>query len=81
MESNWGAIKHDLFAVHMLNEEGKRKAGVIAYSFDNLLSILEANCTEGREFSLVKTKLEEACFYAKKSMAINLNNQELQVSA
>lgn len=68
------------FAVHKLNEEGFKKANAIRDYFDNILNILasEGMCIEGREFSIVKTKLEEACFFAKKSMAINLVNQLLE---
>lgn len=73
--------RHQQFAVHKLNDEGFRKANLIRDSFDNLLSILEKACIDGRELSIVKTKLEEACFFAKKAMAINLNNQQLEVSA
>lgn len=64
------------FAVHMLNEVGKAKATKIALSFDRLLNELslpdggaDAPCPPGRELALVKTKLEEACFFAKKAMA------------
>ena len=66
------------FAVHMLNEDGKLKAGIIADAFSELLNVLEAQCMTGRELSIVKTKLEEACFFAKKAMAINLANQEIK---
>jgi hypothetical protein len=65
------------FAVHMLNAEGKEKAKTIATIFDTALDALTEICMGGREFSLVKTKLEEACFFAKKAMAINLSNQEV----
>jgi len=61
----------DLFAFNMLNEEGRSRAGDIAYLFHQCLEGLRLLCPEGtREFALAKTKLEEACFYAKKSMAI-----------
>lgn len=64
------------FQYHKLNSAGQKKAQDIAESFDNLLTELESLCPTGtREFSLVKTKLEEACFYAKKSMAIQPHNQ------
>lgn len=58
-----------LFEVHMLNEEGKVNAVLIAREFNKLLTYLSTVCPSGREYSIVKTKLEEACFYAKKSMA------------
>jgi hypothetical protein len=64
-----------LFQVHMLNEEGKARARDIANDFDILLQNLRANCPEGREFSIVKTKLEEAAFFAKKAMANVKENQ------
>lgn len=58
------------FQVHMLNETGKSKALAIANAFDDCLASLENLCNvQSREFSLVKTKLEEACFFAKKAMA------------
>lgn len=64
-----------LFAVHRLNDNGLRKADRIATSFNNLLMDLNAYCPEGRYLSLVKTKLEEASFFAKKSIAIDPENQ------
>ena len=65
-----------LFQVHKLNEDGLILAGTIAISFGHLLSDLIHMCPEGREFSIVKSKLEEACFYSKKAMASNPDNQE-----
>jgi hypothetical protein len=62
------------FEVHMLNETGKARARAIAEHFDALLAFLttgpsEAICPPGRETSILRTKLEEACFFAKKAMA------------
>lgn len=57
------------FAVHMLNETGKTKAQEIAQTFDVCLEKLVELCPPGREMALVRTKLEEACFFAKKAMA------------
>lgn len=65
-----------LFEVHMLNETGKGKARLIAESFDALLTDLSDLCGVCREMSIVKTKLEEACFFAKKSMANQPENQQ-----
>lgn len=64
------------FASHRLNEAGFAKAKVIADSFDLLLVALSGLCAPGRELSIVKTKLEEACFFAKKAMASHPGNQE-----
>jgi hypothetical protein len=66
------------FAVHKLNEDGIAKANIMGWKFSELLYWLEGSdvCIEGRELSLAKTKLEEACFYAKKAMATNLVNQK-----
>ncbi len=58
------------FQVHMLNDVGKEKATAIANCFDECLEGLKLLCdTNCREFSIVRTKLEEASFFAKKSMA------------
>lgn len=66
-----------LFEVHKLNSEGLRRAGVLAKAFNGLLEELRTLCPENtREFSLVKTHLEEACFFAKKSIANLPENQE-----
>ena len=64
-----------LFQVHRLNEDGMKKAEEIASTFNECLRVLKTMCPDGREFSIVKTKLEEAAFFAKKSMAAQKENQ------
>lgn len=64
-----------LFRFHKLNEDGCNKAHSIACAFDELLRTLKSLCPEVREFSIVKTKLEEASFFAKKAMANDVTNQ------
>lgn len=74
--SNSTATVHPEFAVHVLNDEGIRKAAEIADVFNRALYALGDVCPQKtREFSLVKTKLEEACFFAKKAMACDPVNQ------
>jgi hypothetical protein len=65
-----------LFEVHRLNEEGMQRAEAIATAFNECLKILKGICPDGREFSIVKTKLEEAAFFAKKAMARVAENQD-----
>ena len=57
------------FAVHVLSDDGLTKAADIASEFDALLDELKDILPEGRYLSIVKTKLEEACFFAKKAVA------------
>jgi hypothetical protein len=64
-----------IFEVHRLNEAGLEKAQTIAECFNNLLDEIRPLVPEGREWSLVKTKLEEACFYSKKGLASIPSNQ------
>lgn len=60
---------HKEFLVHKLTDDGIALAKEIADAFDYLLSHLEEMVPEGRELSIVRTKLEEASFFAKKGMA------------
>lgn len=60
---------HPAFEVHTLTGDGQLKAKEIAEAFDGLLSRLYYFIPEGRERAIVVTKLEEACFFAKKGMA------------
>lgn len=68
---------HKEFKVHMLNETGKIKAKRIAECFNACLTtLIEVNPLASREMSIVRTKLEEASFFAKKAMAENPENCE-----
>lgn len=65
------------FAVHRLNQVGLGRAAEVAGVFEGLLLGLEAVCgAEGREMAIVRTKLEEACFFAKKALAVRPENQQ-----
>ena len=63
------------FNVHKLNDAGMEKAIDIALVFDRALTSLINLCPSGRHLAIVKTKLEEACFFAKKAMAESPENQ------
>lgn len=63
------------FEVHMLNGQGKARAQEMALKFSELLTWCKSVGEPGREQALVATKLEEACFFAKKSLAIKVENQ------
>lgn len=64
------------FQVHILNEKGIQSAKDIAFLFDEFLDKLIPYCPAGRELAIVKTKLEEASFFAKKAMAKNSQYQK-----
>ncbi len=73
-------MPHPAFTVHMLNEIGRTKAGAIAKVFDDAVTALFELCPGGgREWSLVLTKLEEACFFAKKAMANDTANSSGEI--
>jgi hypothetical protein len=61
-----------LFDSPQITDEGIEKIKHCRNEFSlflNALSVLDPN--GGREFSIVKTKLEEACFFMNKSIANN----------
>lgn len=65
------------FEVYMLNDTGKAKAGAIADVLSEALNALEVHCGhDGREMAIVRTKLEEACFFAKRAVAQKPENRE-----
>lgn len=65
------------FEVHILNEDGIRKSRHIAETLNYALSEIEyAAGADGREMAIARTKLEEACFFAKKAMAGRVENQK-----
>lgn len=65
------------FQVHRLNESGMAAAKTLAEGFSTLLDQVEEQCQggDGRCLAIARTKLEEACFFAKKSLASNPANQ------
>lgn len=65
-----------LFDVHILNEAGIEKARMIQFEFEGFLEDLEKVCgAEGREMAIVRTKLQEAAFFAKRAVAMHPENQ------
>lgn len=64
------------FKVHRLNAAGMAKAQLIAEIFSGTLGAIEGIVPQSRELSIVKTKLEEAAFFAKRGMAQHPFNQE-----
>lgn len=78
------------FQTHYLNESGKRKGERITNLFDQLLVVLTTDpnddldqqhadrqmilCPPSRETAIMRTKLEEACFFARKSMCSQVQN-------
>ena len=77
-----------LFAFHKLNQGGQDKSKKIAELYHNFIQDVhqvtfdgvdsDQPNWEGREWAIVKSKLEEACFFSKKAMALQTKNQELE---
>ena len=65
---------HDEFKVHKLNQNGLYEVKALAEKFNMLLDGLALG--NNRYASIVKTKLEEACFFAKKELASRPEFQE-----
>jgi hypothetical protein len=64
----------ELFREHPLNETGKQRRACIIKIFDEMYGKLMAVCPFGKEFDLVRTKLEEACYHAKKALEGDYSN-------
>lgn len=65
-----------MFEVHRLNETGMAKAELLRIAFQAFMDNLELTCgKDGREMAIVRTKLEEASFFAKRAMAVKSENQ------
>lgn len=68
-----------MFEVHILNSRGISEAMVLQTMFQEFLIRIEDICSNsdaGREMAIVRTKLEEASFFAKRAMAMNPENQK-----
>lgn len=67
-----------LFSSVALSNRGLNKAANIATAFTILLHQLEEIIpSTSREMSIVRTKLEEASFFAKKSLRDDVGNRAL----
>jgi hypothetical protein len=65
-----------LFQTHQLNAGGVVITKNVREDFDALLTNLEKlGALHGREGAIVKTKLEEACFFAIKAVCLFEGNQ------
>lgn len=63
------------FQVYKLNEKGFEYVNRIKDEFNRLLGVIVSLCPASRELSIARTKLEEACFFTKKCVANNPDNQ------
>jgi len=64
----------DEFKVHLLNPTGIAKATELSDIFSDALTRIESLVPAGRERALVVTKLQEACFFAKRGIALDSAN-------
>lgn len=62
-------ITNPLFASRHLTPAGLERAKAIGLAFTECLDRVSMHLKESRELSLVRTKMEEACFYARKALA------------
>jgi hypothetical protein len=56
-------------------EQMIKREGEIAQIFNETVSDLQKLCGEGREWSIVKTKLEEAFYFAKQALPSGMKAQ------
>lgn len=69
------------FVSATLNAQGIEKVTKVREAFSALLDVVEESTREGgdhRSLAIVRTKLEEASFYAVKAVALALVNQEVK---
>lgn len=64
------------FKFHKMNDVGMERSKKIAELFEKLSDDLESHLSDVRCARIAATKLEEACFFVKKSMALNTDNQD-----
>ena len=68
------------FQVHILNDAGIDKAKCLGEAFSEFLyklaGLIAPSQENGREMALVKTKLQEASFCAKRAIAVLPENQK-----
>lgn len=68
---------HNDYQSHNLNDDGLRKVAEVKMAFSELLNAVESAVPKpSRERSLVATKLQEACMFAVRAVAVLPENQE-----
>lgn len=71
-----------LYTFHRLNQIGTNKAQRLAAEFTTFTNAIQStvfgtgSVVGSREWSIVMTKLEEAAFFAKKVMSMQIENQD-----
>lgn len=69
--------EYNYFGFHKLNGVGQTKAQMIQTIFEDTLKRLDEHMTgHPRAATMARTKMEEACFFAKKAMATDKRYQE-----
>lgn len=66
-----------MFDSYEMNERGREQLAVIHDAFNKLLAEVHI-IDNGRERSLMLTKLQEACWYARRSIALDVKNQKVK---
>lgn len=69
------ATLHPAFTPHLLNAQGLEKSQRLRAAFSALLCEVEALLPAGRELAIVRTKLEEACMFAVRGVAVATESQ------
>lgn len=67
---------HSLFKVHMLNDEGVKKANELAEHYSRLAEFIENEIPKGREQSIALTHLQQSSMHAKRGIAEKPENQK-----
>lgn len=71
-----------MFRSHNLNQLGQERATAVRDAFEDCLEAIEGALGTGappdamREMALVRTKLQEASFFAVRAVALDAANQE-----
>ncbi len=64
------------FNVHMLNDKGRAEAEQLATAYSALLDVIDQLVPQSREKSVAITELQTSCFWAKRGIAIQPDNQQ-----
>lgn len=68
--------RNNEFSTKKLNGKGLERISTVRTIFDNLLDGVVGQVPPCRELAIVRTKLEEACFFAIKGISNEYLNQD-----